>query len=243
MGVSTIRVLDRHLHSRVTKAFEDDGYRALGDGLIGHTVTALVSSAEMHDLTRRLGAIPTTSAVPDAARSAVLEHTLRPLRILDAQLPTYLVSINEGFADELLGYPPSLLPRPTGVALGLEQAYYRAGKAGERAPGRILWRLTGRKGEVFACSSLIGVHDGTPEALHRRFERLGVLSLRQIREQSDKADRRVLHVRETQLFDRPIGLSRLKAMAAGFGQGLQWQSPCLLNPVLAGEILREGFDA
>lgn len=130
VGVSTIRVLDRHLHSRVTKAFEDDGYRALGDGLIGHTVTALVSSAEMHDLTRRLGAIPTTSAVPDAARSAVLEHTLRPLRILDAQLPTYLVSINEGFADELLGYPPSLLPRPTGVALGLGTGVLPGGQGG-----------------------------------------------------------------------------------------------------------------
>lgn len=232
-NVTKIVVSDRYAAEPFTRALKQDGFRPSAEGLVGFSIPGVWAYEE-------LGAHSGDEGV-DCSRSALLEHELRPCRIADAPLPTFLVSIRKQFADDLFGYPPHLLERPLGVALGLEQVYYRSGKSGEEAPGRILWRVTEGRGEVFACSSLIQVADGTPEDLHARYERLGVLSLSQIQTMTDRAHRRVLRVRDTQIFDSPICLRRLRSLASHYGQSLQLQSPYRLEPELAAQLMREGI--
>jgi GNAT superfamily N-acetyltransferase/predicted nucleic acid-binding protein len=239
-GARLITVTDPHLDPSIREAFLRDGFIATTNGLTGATLQHHLKTSELPESLSDLH--PWTMVVPQTADElSHAEHVLRPCRLVDAPLPTWLVSIRPHFADDLFGYPPHLLTRPTRLGLSLEQVYYRAGKQGEQAPGRILWRLAGRtSGAVFACSSLVEVRDGSPEDLHRRFRHLGVWTLEQIRASSPHPMRRALRVTDTHLLPWPVSLDRLRSLAEARGQRLQLQSPCRVTPDLFETILREG---
>lgn len=228
LNCSTIVMLDGNASSELVKAALADGFVISGD----HTLVALTLAAEvmMSELPAALsdamdGLSPAhAEALKRLATQtldqspAALEHLCRPLRLLDADIPTWIVPIKPTWASELFGYPEMLFPRSTALGLSTEHVYYKAGRAGEKAPGRVLWYASAPTGQVFACSLLVDVRDGSASDLYRKYQRLGVYKYPQVRAIEEKAGLvRALNVTGTEVFQKAITLDRLRSIAGQMG--------------------------
>jgi len=171
-----------------------------------------------------------------------VEHRLRPLRVADAPLDTWLVPIRPSFSGDLFGYPTHLLKRPDNLGMSLEHVYYRSGKSGETAPARVLWYVSGpHHGVVMGCSSLIEVAGGEPKELYRKFRRLGVYTYQQVQASAGKSGIvRALHVIDTELFASPVPAKTLDTLCQRHSQSLWVRSPRKIKPELFADILKEG---
>ena len=155
-----------------------------------------------------------------------VERLLWPCKLLEEEIPTFIVPIRPEWAlnlfDEALA-DQTLFGAPRHLALSREGAYYRARlpDPGLAAPGRILWyvsRGTGRypgAGALRACSVIDRVDVGTPGKLYKQNARLGTYRWDDVFAVA-KGDpsREVMAVRfsDTEQFDRPIPWSRLREL-------------------------------
>lgn len=255
---SAIRVTDPHCGAVILEALAGDGYVVITEGTavaltLSHTCQAnelgalvadsirLLPAPERSALERTLdlGLDPAASMAPDAA--ATVEHALRPLRIANADLPTWLVPINPHFASDLLGWPEQLFDRPNGLGVSVEHVYYKGSKNAEQVPGRVLWYASAPELKVFACSELVEVIDGGPDELWRRFRRLGVYERQNVIAQANgRSWVRALRVINTEILARPVPLSELRRLAARNGQSLQLASAWRVSTGLFADILEAG---
>jgi predicted nucleic acid-binding protein len=255
-AASVIQVVDRHAPPTITQALAEDGFHPSTDGWIGVSLDRLTTVAGLEadlvkaaaplgpkaqEVARAMGRLDAEKTGTPAGYLAV-EHRLRPLRVADAPLDTWLVPIQPPFSGDLFGYPTHLLNRPDNLGMSLEHVYYRSGKSGETAPARVLWYVSGpHHGVVMGCSSLIEVVDGEPKELYRKFRRLGVYTYQQVQSSAGKSGSvRALHVIDTQVFARPVTARMLDTLYQRHSQDLWVRSPRLIKPELFADILREG---
>lgn len=247
-GQPVMLVSDPHCPARLQKAFRADGFIETSTGLTGLTLDAPVPQADLTDLVRKqLHGRPEAMAMLQVIQGdpppAGVEHTLRPLRILDANLPTWLVPIRQQGASDLFGHPAMLVARDDQLGLGIEHVFYKKQKAGESAPGRVLWYVSDPRSEVFACSLLAEVRDEPAHTLFRRYRRLGVYQLADV-QRCERPDgrARALNVTDTELFRRPVSLKRLRELAGVHGHRIQVQGACRISPELFSSIIKEAQD-
>ena len=241
-----MQISDPHCSDRLRKAFRTDGFVDTDAGILGLGLDARVSRHEVADLvhahlpTEIRDATADLKIAQQATPAAVLEHALRPLRVLDADLPTWLVPIRQQWASDLFGYPDMLTTRDNDLGLGIEHVFYKRQKAGEHAPGRVLWYMNSPGSEVFGCSLLTRVDDAPAQDLFRRYRRLGVYKFADVQacERRD-GKARALNVADTELFPRPISLRRLRELAAGHDHPLQLQGASRVSPQLFSSIIEE----
>ena len=132
---------------------------------------------------------------------ASVERQMRPVRLVDGCIENWLVPIKPVFATELFNAPPQLFDRSPELGISIEHVYYRGGSSGETAPARVLWYVSRPAHVVIGCSDLIEVIDDHPDALHRRFRRLGIYDREQVRKAAKGRDTvRALHVINTEVF-------------------------------------------
>jgi hypothetical protein len=169
-------------------------------------------------------------------------NQLGSCQVVDAPVPCWLVPIKPAFSSQLFGYPQELFPRQDSLGISIEHVYYRGGKSGESAPGRILWYVSGAM-EVIAVSDLVEVADGDATELWRRFRRLGVYDRRQVLAAANKASGKVraLRVVNTQPFLYRISLRTLRGLAARNGQTLRLRSASQVNAGLCADVMRRGL--
>lgn len=250
-----IVVSDQALDSSLFEALREDGFHAFPGGMAAISIRAAVTSDQL-----RVRWCHLMEALPEPWRRALktlsdvvqqphtpttayqLEHQLRPLRILDGGLDTWILSIKPGFATDLFGYPPQLFDRQADLGIQREHVYFRGAKSGERSPGRILWYATDPQSEVFAVSSLVEVRDMLPDSAYRKYRRLGVYDLDQMRETA-KASRtvRALRVTDTELLDIPVSLTRLRDIERMTDRTLQLVSANKIDETWFSEIMKEAF--
>lgn len=96
-------------------------------------------------------------------RTFQLEHQVRPVRLSDQDLDTWLLPIKPAYAMDLFGYPPQLFDRPD--------------SSGERWPGRVVWYASQPESKAFAVSSIVEVEDLHAHTAYRKYQRLGVYTL------------------------------------------------------------------
>lgn len=221
-GVSEIRITDGHLGHSVMELLRQDGFYLdpttpeNDDHMItvAYAIRACAPWGEIRRLVGPAGTAGLEVQVPAVSAAADYERIWWPAKITDATLPTWLIPIRSGFADELLGHVPTLLPRGEGLGLSREHVYYRSGQSQPAAPGRIIWYASDRDMQAVACSRLTDSLIGSPEALHRAFRQFGVWSLEQVR---GAADRRglvnALRFADTEIFPNPIRLGRLRELS------------------------------
>lgn len=173
------------------------------------------------------------------AEAADLERIWWPAKILDADLPTYVVPIWGEFADELLGHQPTLLARATSLGLSREHVYYRSSRGMPDAPGRVLWYSSRRDMQLVACSRLVEAVTGAPEALHREFRHLGVWSLKQVRGEPRRDLVGALRFADTELFSHPISLRVLRGLTGGAAR-LPGQGPVRIDAALFKLLYEKG---
>jgi hypothetical protein len=252
-GVEVLRLSDPHPQRAVLAAAEEDAFRPAGDASLVALVLDRISEttaldAHVASIARRLGlTLPTLTAPLPAAAASAVEHAWWPLKITDAQLPTFLVPVRPRWAYELFGYPEGLLSRDHNLGLSREHVYYRSPRPrGETAPARILWYASSDNtmgvSAVFACSRLEQCVTDASEQLYRQFKHLGVYRRKDVREISDKQTGQAMALRfsDTGLFPSPVPYKRLVQLGARYGQKVNVQSVFKISPELFRALYEEG---
>jgi len=256
LAATAVRIIDTHPHPLLAEALLADGFRITSDGMVALTSPALCTVADLRSLVARcsedlvaneraslaplLQAAQDLAAEPTPALVTSLERQMRPLRLADGAINNWLVPIKPAFSTQLFNAPPQLFDRSPELGISIEHVYYRGGSSGETAPARILWYVSSPDQIVIGCSDLIEVIDDEPDVLYKRFRRLGVYDLAQVREAANNRHTvRALHVINTEVFPQPVPYSRLLALAATNCQRLSLWSASRINQGLFADIMKE----
>ena len=236
-----IRVTDIQTRDSLTLALEECGFTSIENQWIKFGLqvadNAIGLQNRLGDLIRRDHPSTNTTLLnnltielcdavekQDSIRLADLERRLWPAKILDASIPTFIVSImpvwaqhlfDEGIASQTLwGGRDDLL-------LLNENVYYRSARpsGGLLSPARVLWYISEDKDtptstkQIRACSSLIEVVIGRATDLFHRFERLGIYEWKDVLTKAkNQPTNQVMALRfnNTQLLPHPIDLPTLR---------------------------------
>ncbi len=177
-----------------------------------------------------------------------VERALWPAKIVDANLPCYIVPIRPCWAAQLFDLDLAsqlLFGADPKLAMNSENAYYRAAKpAILTAPARLLWYVsqnheyTGTKA-VRACSYLDEILVAPPKDAFKRYQRLGVYKWPNVLEVADHDIRKevmAFRFSRTELLRQPIVWERLQeelkrsgAKNSQFQSVLRITESCFLN--------------
>lgn len=216
-GTPRVLVTDKHPSTAVRYALALEGYHETSEGWISHVSTGIYSIDEM-----AIDQLP--QDLEPTAAAGLLEHERWPLKVTDADVPTFIVPIRPQWAQQLFDSTlaaGTLFGRDVGLGLSREHVYYRKPRNanGIAPPARILWYVSGRtagqtEGSIRAVSQLAEVVVGRPLTVHQRFSRLGVYTESQVKESAD-SEGLVMALRFTdpELFAKPVGLSEVRSMS------------------------------
>jgi len=181
----------------------------------------------------------------------VMEEFFWPLKISDASIPTYLISIKPYWAMQLFDEDIAnqyLLGADVSRFFSMENVYY-SNKVNfhPQCGARILWYVTQSKnkneshigGYIKACSRLIDSRVDTAKALYDEFQRLGIYDWNLLMKQT--GNNPFLKIRsyrfyQTELFRNPIVLDQLQK----YGIKQAPQSPISLTQAQFLSIYRSG---
>jgi hypothetical protein len=199
--------------------------QAVGDlEAIRNSVMNLQLDANLEPAKRAaLNAIATAAELRETAAFATIERQLWPAKVIEVDIPTFIVSIKpkwaQHFFDTELG-SQLLFGLREDLHLGVEGVYYRNTENNNlTVPGRILWYVSKDTGDgsmtIKACSQLEEVFVGKPKELFRRFQRLGVYEWKDVYEAAGKDisnDIVAFRFRMTERFKNPIDMDALETL-------------------------------
>ncbi len=184
-----------------------------------------------------------------------IERILYPLKVTDAEIPTFLIPIREFWAKDLFdrqiaeGY---LWGAQEDLAFRRETVYYCSKKGSGRlkAPGRILWYVskTGNENDlaivqaIKACSFLDEVVIGKPKELYKQFRRLGVFTWKNVEETARgdlEQEITAIKFSDTELFDYPVTLDDLRAIV---DPNIQLRTHRKISAKHFEEIYKKGYN-
>ncbi|MFI6444892.1 GNAT family N-acetyltransferase [Kitasatospora sp. NPDC050543] len=252
-GAHVVRITDPFVSATARAAASDDGFLEHSGGQatllvdICGTSAAVTNAAALAawELGQTADVLP---AELSAEVAGVAERSWWPAKVMDSQLPSFIVPIDPRWSTELFNVPAMLLPRRNELGISREHVYYRSpGHRGESVPARLLWYvskgLPNQEGQlVIGCSRLEEVVVDTAEALRARFEHLGVYGQREIHEIADRSSGKAMALRfsDTELFPKPVTLRRLTSLAEGLGLRLSLMSLTKIDNRLFQAVYQEG---
>lgn len=251
-GAQAVRVLDPHPSPAAKAASGADGFVERDGGLtvllVDQCGTAEAVSAVARRTAGRWG-LPALNlgAGLSAEAASVAERAWWPAKLIDADLPSFVVPIKPRWAAELFNVPPMLLPRDADLGISREHVYYRSpGRRGESTPARLLWYVSDgtarQQGKmVIGCSRLDEVLVDDPDTLYSRFEHLGVYGRGEVRTAADASGKTMaLRFSDTEIFPSPVPYARLKGMADALGLRLSLMSLSKISSALFQAVYEEG---
>ncbi len=180
-----------------------------------------------------------------------IERALWPAKIIDADLPSFIVPIRpewaEHFFDEELA-SSRLFGLRHDLHFGREAVYYRAKQiSGLKCPGRILWYVSQGKEKigsmaVKACSCLDETIVGKPKVLYKQFRRLGIYEWRNVWELAhNNLNEEIMAIRfsDTERFHTPVSIQELERL----GVAGPIQSPRPITQEVFAKIYSMGYPA
>lgn len=192
----------------------------------------------------------------DTLTLAEAEKALWPLKILDSQIPTFIIPIKATWAQNLFDErlaAQTLWGADPETMLRTENIYYRSRAFGSKisAPARILWYVSAHPKMPYtkcirACSTLDEVIVGPAKALFKRFKRLGVYRWEHIVDVAgNNPERNIMALRfsRTEQFPNPVKLSQLKTLYQmhDVGQNFSLRSPLPISSYTFAQIYESGF--
>ncbi len=252
-GLRLVRISDPHLSRIARLAAVDDGFFQHAEELIAFVIDLCAETGAIDlavadaaaSVSMKLPALPSR---PSAVLAAALERRLWPAKLLDSDLPSFLVPIWPTWSSELFGIPRSLFPRPDLLGISREHVYYRSPRScGEKFPARLLWYVTNRHPDgmraVVACSQLEEIVVDDPVTLHRRFRHLGVWRQKQIEQAARDGRARALRFVDTEILPRQVSLDRVRELAGWSKPQPVLQGPRKIPTDLFAAIYKEGRSA
>lgn len=178
-----------------------------------------------------------------------LEVAFWPLKLSDADIPTYLVPIMPNWAyhlfDEKLA-EQELWGADPAKHFNIENVYYRSPKPFKTVPGaRILWYVSGNKNsqisEIRACSRLTESLTDSAKTLFKKYHRLGIYEWRDLMNLT-KGDEHgqitAMRFHQTEYFKTPIKLEEFSK----YGINGHPMSPKNIRPDLFAKIYKNGMN-
>lgn len=174
--------------------------------------------------------------ITDVRKLAEFEDLLWPAKIVDAEIPSFIIPIQPGWAQHLFDEhlaSQELFGARADLALNCEAVYYRAKTlCGLQAPARILWYVSQNDdfsgaGSIRACSRLEDFSVDTPKQLFRRFRRLGVYEWRNVYELAKKdVNNNIMAIRfsDTELLTKSIPWPEMRKLLTAEGIRSQIQT-------------------
>ena len=249
------RITDSYLSETVMTAIQEtSSFRRVKNGWLKVNLAVAKTASELSILLANLSStlgeenlicrqfaesLKTESIITDVQASVDIERCLFPAKIIDAEIPAFIIPIqpkwakdlfDEGLANQtLFGAKPEL-------AFNREAVYYGPTKnlSKIQAPCRILWYISGTQKEgkgkgfvevqsVRACSYVDEVIMGKPKELYQRFQRLGVYKLSDMENITQDKQGNIMAIRfsDIELFHNPIMLETVRQIC-GKNYSFQW---------------------
>ena len=261
------RLIDQYLDEIVIQAIQEDAFVRVNNGYLKANPPVAETAADMSQKLANLAKIGeeynfcmkiaetlnTPELIQDIATIAELERRLWPAKIIDADLPSFMIPIQPRWAKDLFDEELAkqyIFGSKIELALKRELVYYRSNWAnGDLRPGvigRILWYVSSNSSftlgtkEVKACSRLEEVIIDKPEKLYRQFRSLGVYELKDlmtIAKDEPKADIMAIRFSHTELFPNPLTLKIIQGI---LGNKTTVQRVFRLPETKFGIIYKEG---
>jgi len=246
------RIGDNSGNDQFGAALEEVGFSNIGGEWIKCNLPFIGNS---QDLCSALNELDGAAAIKDI-RDAIIPHIksrdpvplvdierrLWPAKIMDTNIPNYIISIKAAWAQHLFDEDlaiQTLYGAKEETALRHENVYYRRYRypAQVRSPGRILWYVMKdtdyrNSMQLKACSFLDEVVTGKAKDLFKRFQRLGIYEWRDILRDAGNPDNPLMALRfsNTEAFRSPINLqSVIEIVKKGDGKSLCLQSPQIIS--------------
>ena len=185
-----------------------------------------------------------------------VEHCLRPAKLRDCDIPTFIGSIRPRWAQELFDAGlANQKSAPFGAKeeLGTQpQLRVLQGRASQRAGrnGASFWyvsdddRIPGTK-QIRACSRLDSVEIGKPKEVFPRYRRFGIYEWHHVLETADNSlDGQVMAVKfsDTELFPTPVGFEKAREILKQYqGAWNNFQSPIRIPNAAFEKLYRQGM--
>lgn len=180
-----------------------------------------------------------------------LEHYLWPVKVIDSEIPTYIVPIRPQWAEHLFDVnlaKENIFGSDPTLALRNENIYYRSKRGKILYPGRILWYVSshsryGGSGSIRACSRLNEILRDNPKNLFRKFKRLGVYSWKHVlKAAKDNSENELMAIKfsDTELFENPIPWVQLQKIFKVFNLKTNVMSPVLVSNNIFAKIYMLG---
>ncbi|AVH70089.1 GNAT family N-acetyltransferase [Nostoc sp. 'Lobaria pulmonaria (5183) cyanobiont'] len=233
------RITDLTLDETVITAIQEDNFIRVNNGWIKVNLavaeTASQLSIRLATLASNLGqeynfciqiadSLNTKNLITDVQASANIERFLFPGKIIDAQIPNFIIPIQPRWAKDLFDSDlarQTLFGSKIELAFNREAVYYRSvrNSRGLKAPSRIIWYVSQDDyksycgiSSVRACSFVDEIIIDQPKNLYQRFQRLGVYKLADIMNVNQDKNGNIMAVRfsNTELFKYPINLKQVQ---------------------------------
>ncbi|MBO3736560.1 GNAT family N-acetyltransferase [Actinoplanes flavus] len=253
-GLAVVQIADQHLSPQARLAAANDGFQEVDGGLSCYVIDfvgpasdverAAISAARVAGI---LEPVPLRSGMPTVV-AAELERIWWPAKIVDSELPTYMIPIQQPYSTQLLGVPASFLPRHDALGLSREHVYYRSpGGIRPQAPARLLWYMsegghtTQQPAAIIACSQLDAVVTAPVDELYDRFQHLGVWDRNTVRQAARDGVAQALRFTNTEIFPRPIPRSAIRRLAIEHGGPANApQQPTRIPAAMFAALYQEG---
>jgi predicted nucleic acid-binding protein/GNAT superfamily N-acetyltransferase len=251
-GKALTEVSDPYVSSDVNEALRETGF-AFTDGLwVKANLSTIGTTDELLSELTSLGSdfpslrqhsqqisetLTDAHSKNDVVSMLQIEHALSPAKIVDIDIPAFVIPIRPEWAmhlfdpyiasQDLFGGKPDLIFR-------MENVYYSASRTNISAPSRILWYVSKGSGKyqgtmsIRAASLLEEVVVDYPKELYSRFRRLGIYRWRDVLNTvGGKMDRRLRAFRfsNTEMLNTPISredLCKIWREETGDGFRIQW---------------------
>ena len=246
MGLELINLDISSIPTDPIQGLTDMGFRRHGDRFVRFCFTSY------SDRERTLEKIDELCPeVGDDFRSdslSDLERSCSPLSV-SADQNYFLIPIREGYAMNLIDRERAaqdLFGGNPEVLLRWDNVYYRAATHHNmlNAPARILWYISGNRGEIAYISRLDEVVIDTPKELFRRFRRYGTLEwadLYQMCGQNIDTNLMALKFSHTFPLDRSVPLNEIWEVFEEDGVGRSVQAPTRLPESTFRKLFERGY--
>lgn len=240
------RITDSYLQKTVIKAIEKDMFVQADNGWLKANIAVAATSSDLSQYLLNLADLlgheyDFCSNIANILKNEneilnninmvdIVERFLWPIKIINADIPTYILPIQPQWAEHLFDEglaKHNLWGANQELALNREAVYYRSKtKAGIfKYPGRILWYISKGKNRdgcytvesdvaaVRACSRLEEIIIDNPKDLFRRFQRLGVYNYKNVLEvakNDENNDIMAIVFSDTEMFKKPISLTNVQ---------------------------------
>jgi predicted nucleic acid-binding protein len=156
-------------------------------------------------------------------RNYNIERHLSPIKIKELEIPTYIVSIQPQWAEQLFDDKSdeklALFEPEYELLLNRENVYYRSAFPKIlKSPARILWYIsenksTKGKGRISASSYIDEIFIDEPKKLYKQFKQLGVYEWKHISETAkDNNEVMAFVFSDTETFKSSISLNKIKEL-------------------------------